>query len=650
MTNKQQRRDANLSACEHAQADGSSSCGAAGSGAVNRRPAKREIEHLNRVLLSIRNVNRLITSEEEPHRLIQSICELLIEQHGYLGAMIVMSDEAGKIGIYSEAGMGERFKPLAESLDRGELPPCCAGAKATEGIYYVRLPSPRLKKNAGAARESGCYVDYPAGRCAPCPIVSLCAKNKTMCVSLVYHGKVTGYLAVSVESSRAIGKEEQELFLDVAGDVAVALYSLAEAAAIRQSEQKRAAVEAQLRQAQKMEVVGRLAGGVAHDFNNILTAIKCYAGFIQEDLSPQDPKFADTREILDSVERAISLTRQLLAFSRRQIMSSQVVDVNRILENMTNMLRRIIGEDITVETRLFPGPCLALVDPGQLEQVIMNLAVNARDAMSPSDGGRPVGETLILETEIIRPPEEFFAARPNLPLGPLVRLKVLDTGCGMTTEVKSRLFEPFFTTKEPGRGTGLGLSMVFGIVKQSRGEIEIESEPGKGSTFLIYLPLAKTPPAEAGNKGGGKYEGKDEGRGKNNGDPVKRLVTVLFVEDEEALRRLGERVLRAGGYTVLAAANGRAAFKLMEERGKPVDLLLTDVVMPGMSGRELALELARRSLVGRVLYMSGYTDDAVVKHGVLEPGIAFIYKPFTVKEVMLKLREVLNGPAGQAKA
>jgi len=600
-----------------------------------RKPAEREIEHLNRVLLATRSVNRLITREEEPLRLIQSICELLIEQRGYLGAMIVMSDEAGKIGIYSAAGMGEKFKPLAESLDKGELPPCCAGAKASAGIYYVRRASPRLRQNSGAPQEGGCYVDYPSGRCAPCPIVSLCARNKTMCLSLVYHGRVEGYLAVSVEASQTIGKEEQELFQDVAGDAAVALHSLAQVETVRRSDEKRAAAEAQLQQAQKMEAVGLLAGGVAHDFNNILTAIKCNAGFIEKDLPPGDAKLADTREILDAVERAIALTRQLLAFSRRQILAPRVVDINGLLGNMTNMLRRIIGEDIVLETRLFSAPCPALVDQGQIEQVIMNLAVNARDAMSPSDGDKPGGGTLILETELIHPPEEFFSARPELPAGPLVRLKVRDTGTGMSEEVKSRIFEPFFTTKEQGKGTGLGLSMVFGIVKQSRGEIEIESEPGKGTTFLVYLP------AEACLK--------DERKDREKEAPAKGCETVLLVEDEESLRRLGERVLRAGGYAVLVAADGQAALKLMEARGKPVDLLLTDVEMPGLGGRELALELMRRKLVGRVLYMSGYTDDAIVKHGVLEPGIAFICKPFTANAVTQKLREVLDGPAEQAK-
>jgi len=261
----------------------------------------------------------------------------------------------------------------------------------------------------------------------------------------------------------------------------------------------------------------------------------------------------------------------------------------------------------------------------------MNLAVNARDAM-------PEGGAITLETEIL-PLDE--GTPPDIQRGPLVCLRVRDAGCGMTSEVKSRIFEPFFTTKELGKGTGLGLSTVFGIIKQSGGEIEVESEPGKGTTFVIYLPLR-----EACLRG----KDKDKDKDKNKAAPAKGRETVLFVEDEETLRRLGARILVSGGYTVLMAANGAEALKVLERHGKPVDLLLTDVIMPGMDGRELAFEVARRKLVKRVLYMSGYTDDAIVKHGVLEHGISFIYKPFTVDAVLLKLREVLDNPADQAKA
>ena len=390
-------------------------------------------------------------------------------------------------------------------------------------------------------------------------------------------------------------------------------------------------LENQFLQSQKMEAVGVLAGGVAHDFNNILTAIKAYAGFIRNDLPPEAPMRADAGEILTAADRAGTLTRQLLAFSRRQILAPRVVDMNKIVGDMTKMLSRVIGEDIKIGTELEPAPCLALVDPGQLEQVVLNLAVNARDAM-------PKGGKLTLQTAILAGDAGLSAAHPDLPRGPLGCLKVRDTGTGMTGEVKARIFEPFYTTKEQGKGTGLGLSTVFGIVKQSGGEVTVSSEPAKGATFSIYLPLAENTVQDIrANKDG-------QAAAKTGSE------TVLLVEDDESLRRLGARILKSSGYTVLAAASGAEALTVLEDHGKPVDLLVTDVVMPGMTGRDLALEIARRKQAGRTLYMSGYTDDAIVKHGVLEPGIAFIYKPFTVEALALKLREVLDGPADQAKA
>lgn len=392
------------------------------------------------------------------------------------------------------------------------------------------------------------------------------------------------------------------------------------------SEQKRVEAERdglskQFLQAQKMEAVGLLAGGIAHDFNNILTAIKGYCSLVTNSLIPEDPNREDMREIMLAADRAATLTHQLLAFSRRQIMAPKVLDLNKTIGDMMRMLRRIIGEDAPLDIKLFPAPCIARFDPGQLEQVIVNLVLNARDAVLK-------GGEIKLETEILLPPEEFFSARPDLPRGEYVCVKVSDTGCGMTEEVMKRIYEPFFTTKVGTKGTGLGLSTVLGIVKQSGGEIQVKSEPGKGSAFSIYLPLAEVPaPA------------KDKEKEPEAG--LKGSETVLVVEDEESLRRLCVRLLGSGGYEVLSAADGPAAIRLMEERGEPVDLLMTDVVMPGMSGRELA---------GRVLYTSGYTDNAIVKHGVLEPGIAFIYKPYAADALLQKIRKVLDGPADQAKA
>jgi len=399
------------------------------------------------------------------------------------------------------------------------------------------------------------------------------------------------------------------------------------------TERKKAAVamvdlQAQFMQAQKMEVVGQLAGGVAHDFNNLLTAIIGYGGFLIKDLANDDPRREDVKEILTAANRAAGLTRQLLAFSCKQLLSPQILDLNPAMLGVAKMLKRLIGEDIKLATKLTERTCPVKVDPGQIDQVLVNLAVNARDAM-------PDGGTLILETALMTAGEDLLLRHPNLPRGPLVCLSVSDTGCGMTDEIKEHMFEPFFTTKEKGKGTGLGLSTVFGIIKQSDGAIEVESAPDRGTTFRIYFPYIEPLIAD---KDTGKAGEKDKYAG------LKGHETVLFVDDEEILRRLGERMLLANGYKVIIAASGAEAILAAERHGGPVDLLLTDLVMPGMNGRDLAAELSLRKLSRRTIYMSGYTDDVMVKQGALEPGVAFIHKPFTDETLASKVRKVLDSP------
>lgn len=428
------------------------------------------------------------------------------------------------------------------------------------------------------------------------------------CAPIKAEGRVLGVLNVYLKEGDVL-TESQERFMKAAADV------MAENII-------RSRVEEQFSQAQKMEAIGLLAGGIAHDFNNILTAIKGYSALVANALIPQDPSREDMREIMNAADRASALTRQLLAFGRRQVLVPKVLDLNKTISDMMNMLRRIMGENVPLSVKLFPSPCPAKVDPGQLEQVVVNLVVNARDAIA--NGGE-----IKLGTDILVPPDKLFSARPDLPRGKYVCIKVIDTGCGMSEETKRRIFEPFFTTKAAGKGTGLGLPTVFGIVKQSGGEIQVESELGKGTSFFIYLPLAEAGVREAETA-------------VKTGTAAKGSETVLLVEDEDSLRRLGERVLRGGGYTVLSAADGPAALKLMEERGKPVDLLVTDVVMPGMSGRELARELLRSGLAARVLYASGYTDGSIGKNEPLDPDEAFIHKPYAVDALLHKLREVLD--------
>jgi two-component system, cell cycle sensor histidine kinase and response regulator CckA len=381
-------------------------------------------------------------------------------------------------------------------------------------------------------------------------------------------------------------------------------------------------LEDQLRQAQKMEAVGRLAGGVAHDFNNLLTAILGSTDLLLRDLEPTSPMRQDAAEIKKAGERAAGLTRQLLAYSRRQVLQPEVLDLNRVVADMDRLLRRLIGEDVSLSTVLAPdlGPVRA--DRGQVEQVIVNLVLNARDAT-------PAGGKLTIETSNVQLDPSYVEAHAGARPGPFVLLTVSDTGAGMDAETTAHLFEPFFTTKEVGKGTGLGLATVYGIVKQSEGYITVYSEPGHGTTFKIYLPRVAGPAPAAAPAPAPP----ERSRGSE---------TVLVVEDEEAVRSLSRRALEASGYTVLAAADGPDALRLVERYGGPIHLVLTDVVMPGMTGREMAERLTQRRPGLRVLYMSGYPGDAIVHRGALEPGTAFLQKPFMPEDLTRKVREVLD--------
>jgi two-component system, cell cycle sensor histidine kinase and response regulator CckA len=388
------------------------------------------------------------------------------------------------------------------------------------------------------------------------------------------------------------------------------------------SERKR--LEAQLRQAQKMEAVGRLAGGIAHDFNNLLAVIMGHSDLIKSVLRKGDGLAHDVEQIRRASERAASLTRQLLAFSRRQFLQPQVIDVNTLVGNLATMLHRLIGEDIQLELQLDPAAGRVSADPGQLEQVVMNLTVNARDAM-------PQGGQLTLETGPAMLDKAFVTAHPGSSTGAHVRLSIRDNGCGMSPDVLSHLFEPFFTTKEPGRGTGLGLSTVYGIVKQHRGYIDVQSEPGQGSTFAVYLPRVDAKPAA--ERASARERLMPGGR-----------ETVLFVEDEVALRDLMHRVLAKGGYTVLAAGDGLEALALVEAHQARIDVVVTDVVMPRMSGPELATRLRARDPGIRLLYVSGYTADQLRSQTDLGEDATLLAKPFTSDGLLRKVREVLDRP------
>ncbi len=383
----------------------------------------------------------------------------------------------------------------------------------------------------------------------------------------------------------------------------------------------RRTLEAQYQQAQKMEAVGRLAGGVAHDFNNLLTVILGYCELLLVDFKPGDPHFADIAEVQKAGARAGGLTRQLLAFSRKQIIEPALLDFNLIATDLRAMLGRLIGEDIKVVLQLQTGLPLVKADRGQVEQIVMNLAVNARDAM-------PTGGRLTIETESVELDEPYSKTHLGAIPGAYVALTVTDTGTGMTPEVQARLFEPFFTTKEPGKGTGLGMATVYGIVSQAGGSVAVQSEVGKGTSFKIFFPPADAAEVVV-----------------SPGPVVARArtgtQTVLVVEDEAGLRQLTKRLLARQGYTVLVAADANEALRLFEDNPS-IDVLLTDVVMPGPSGPDLTKQLVEQRPELRVIYMSGYTEERIVHHGVLKPGIAFLHKPFTSETLGQKIREALD--------
>jgi two-component system, cell cycle sensor histidine kinase and response regulator CckA len=384
---------------------------------------------------------------------------------------------------------------------------------------------------------------------------------------------------------------------------------------------ERRGLEEQLRQAQKMEAVGRLAGGVAHDFNNVLSVIFGYAELMSEDLPADSPARQDVAEISKAAQRASALTRQLLAFSRQQVLQPVVLSLNDLVQDIGKLLQRLVPADVELRVALTRDIGNVRADPGQIEQVIMNLVVNARDAM-------PAGGKLLIETANAELTEQYADQHQPVVAGEYVMLAVSDTGVGMDLETRARIFEPFFTTKEKGKGTGLGLSTVYGIVKQSGGYVWVYSEPGRGTTFKLYLPRVDAPAEpQAAPRETSTLTGTE---------------TVLLAEDDDMLRPLSKSLLERLGYTVLDAANAAEALAIAREHRGPIHLLLADVVMPGASGRQLATRLAGSRPETRALYVSGYTDDAIVQHGMLEPGLAFLQKPFTPAALARKVRETLD--------
>ncbi len=434
--------------------------------------------------------------------------------------------------------------------------------------------------------------------------------------------RLAGLLCFDAPSPRRWSEHEIATLKDVGDYLAVAIKNALTESQRHDEEVRRQQSEQQFLQSQKMESVGRLAGGIAHDFNNLLTVINGHAEMVMAQLKEGDPLRNVLLEIQKAGDRAAGLTRQLLAFSRKQVLQPRILDLNQVITEMDKMLRRVIGEDVELVNALRPSLWPVKADPGQIEQVIMNLVINARDAM-------PQGGKIVIDTANVVLDESYASRHMPLKTGPYVMLALSDTGTGISREVQAHIFEPFFTTKEQGKGTGLGLSTVYGIVKQSGGCIWLYSEPGRGTTFKIYLPQAGEAIVAAPI-------------GAERPLPKRGTETLLLVEDEDVVRFLTREILVGQGYTVLEASRGDEAIRICTQHGGPIHLMVTDVVMPGMSGPQVAKALQPLRPEMKVLYVSGYTDDAIVHHGILTSGLAFLQKPFAPESLARKVREVLE--------
>jgi signal transduction histidine kinase len=460
--------------------------------------------------------------------------------------------------------------------------------------------------------------------CRTCPLSAIEGYDteKSLCAQLVHNGKIFGYLIATLDRALEVDDEERSLFNEMAGDLAYTLNVLKMDADHKKSEQKRKALERQLLQSQKMESIGRLAGGVAHDYNNMLSVIIGYSELALEKAEHDKALYDDIIEILTAAKRSGDITRQLLAFARQQTIAPKVLDMNEIVESMLKMLRRLIGEDINLTWRPEAELWKVKIDPTQVDQMMVNLCINARDAIAE------VGE-ISIATENLNLDETDWVDSEELVSGDYVLLSVSDNGSGMDKKTREKIFEPFFSTKALGQGTGLGLSTVYGIIKQNKGFVNVYSEPGKGTTFKIYLPRyiggPKRLPVES-----------------TSNIPLSRGESVLLVEDEASILKLGKRMLKSLGYTVFDATTPATAVDLAEKCEAGIDLLITDVVMPEMNGRELADRLKSFYPELKVLFMSGYTTDVIAHRGVLDEGVFFMQKPFSKRDLAFKVREVLE--------
>lgn len=572
--------------------------------------AQTNIMHLNHVLRAIRDVNQLIVHEHDQTHLIEQSCALLTDSRGYRSALLVLFDQSAAPLAWAHSGDENCTGKLEELLKRGETPPCC------------RTPS----------EQAVTTIPAEASLCDECflPQQANCRKKSLLCARLQHQGDILGHLVVTQNADITLDQEEQQLFTELAQDLSYAIHMLKKRQEYATSEQQRKSLEDQLVQAQKMESVGRLAGGVAHDYNNMLSVIIGNAEYLQDTLEPENPGHEELREIIDAANRSAEITRQLLAFARKQTVSPQILDLNETVERSLKMLRRLLGEHIELVWRPASMAATIKIDPVQVDQLLTNLCVNSRDAIA--DTG-----TITIETDNCIFDESYCATHAEYLPGEYLMLAVSDTGAGMSREQMAKVFEPFFTTKPLGQGTGLGLSTVYGIVKQNNGFINLYSEPGEGTTFKIYFPQVTTV-AE-------NHEVQEPDRASLQGSGE----TILVVEDDPAILRLAGKLLLDLGYSPLLVGEVEKALESARTMAS-LQLLLTDVIMPRMNGAELANTIQAIHPETRIVFMSGYTADVIAHKGVLNDDVTYIQKPFSRTTLALALKKALASPPAGSRS
>lgn len=569
--------------------------------------SERKYRQINRVLYAIREINQLIVREHSYSRLIHNACDILIKHRDYESAMIILTekDQPNQIKTFAASGIEMHYKPLADLLNRAEIPSCC--------------------KKAGELKTINVFSENKEGTCNGCPVLEECRGKTTLSVSLLENGSILGYLSVTLGSSISLTLEEQDLFAELTGDLTYAIHSIYTEEARVQSEEEKKMLEKQLHQAQKMEAVGRLAGGVAHDFNNMLAIIMGNTEMAIMQLEENKSVRQELETIADTANRSADLTQQLLAFARKQNIEPKPLELNEALNEMLKMLRRLIGENITLNLKPSDQSIQIKFDPSQLNQILANLIVNSRDAITENSG------EISIEIDTAEFVETRLGTHFEISPGSYALIAISDNGSGISKTILPRIFEPFFTTKKEGEGTGLGLPTVYGIVKQNEGFINVYSEPEKGTTFRIYIPLLYEENENSKNTVEKKLESAKHGS-----------ETILLVEDEIYLLELTEKMLTQLGYKVLSAENAGKAIQISKNNKEPIELLLTDVILPESNGRELREKISKQRPGIKCLFISGYTANAIAKYGILENNINFLEKPFTKNVLGRKVREVLD--------